>query len=412
MLTACLLATRFSARCELQRLRERQLEHAREPNPDARVVPIVVYNPNSNDRAVVDCTPDVPARRGDALAAVRARCPDALAVEEDRDHYRRRWQDVIDKLLTVADRVEDAAIGRAYVALEGMETMHGGRRQLLDSILDAVPSWLMPRLGVAQGKFQARCAAIVAQPGVANVLPPDRDAATAVIASLPVRVLPLETQHLLMLDDFGISTLGDLARQPLSAIQAQLGRPGRRAWELANGTDTEPLAHLDHAVSVSQSIQLLWPVVSMDALSFAVHSVIQDAFRASVRRDRSVGRVELVLKMSEHADWSLSRTFKEPLGDASAAARIVMQVISAAAESEPSPLRGPINEVQVSLSNFGPPRAEQVALWAEEREGDLETTLKQLAAAFRTPMMTTVVDVEPWSRIPERRQALSPLTGR
>lgn len=411
MLTACLFITHFPARCERQRQRARADDALSHGRSRPRTKPIIVFDSGTANPAVIDCTPEVRAKPGDSLAGARARCPDARVVKEDRDHYRAQWNKVLHGLMQVSDRVEDALIGCAYVALDGLQAMYGGLDNVIDAVMSVPPDWLPPRLGVAHGKFHARCAAITGASGVPNIMPADADAARQAVAAMPLRMLPLTSRQVLMLHDFGILTIGDLARQPLSAIQAQLGFPGKRAWELANGIDDAPLIGQEHSETVTQRMQFHWPVVSIDALNFGIFAVMQDAFNSPVRGSRSVGRTDVLLQMEDHPDWSLSRTFKEPVGDASKAAQVVMDAIIAALNREPSPMQGPISAIHVALTKLGTPRAEQSALWSEERAGDLHTSLRQLAMRDNMPALTKVVDVEPWSRIPERRQALAPVTS-
>ena len=408
MLTACFIITHFPARCERQRLRHRRAQHH---GAHHRPSPIIVFEPNSATPTVVDSTPEVPAKRGDSLVAARARCPDAVVVKEDSDHYRTQWTRVVKRLMQVADRVEDAQIGCAYISLVGLRKMYGNRENVLGAIMRAAPDWLPPRLGIAHGKFHARCAAMTAQPGIPNVLPDDIREASRAVASMSVGILPIETRHVLMLHDFGILTIGDISKQPMSAMQAQLGYPGKRAWELANGIDDERIIEMQQPASVAQAMQFQWPVVSIDALRFGIHAVMHDAFNSPVRADRAVGRVDLKLAMDEHPDWTLSRTFKQPVGDAENAGQLVMHAIEAALQDTPSPMQAPINAISIALAKLGPPRSEQGALWSEQRTGDLHTALRQLAARNDIPPLTKVVDVEPWSRIPERRQALAPVTS-
>ena len=403
MLTACLTVTHFPARCELQRRL-----HDNSGNDGARLPPIIVFDATGVN--VVDAMPDLHVRRGDPLESARARYPGALAVAEDRDHYSALWTATIKKLMAVADRVEDAKIGCAYIALDGLQQMHGSRSELIDAVMRAAPEWMSPRLGVAHSKFHALCAAVAAQPGLPNVLPSSLEVAVGVVAAMPVGMLPLEPRQVLMLHDFGIFTMGELAAQPMSAIQAQLGYAGKCAWELANGIDTAPLVHVEHSSSVAQSMQFQWPVVSIDALKFGIQAVMQDAFNSPIRGDRSVRRIDVALNMEDYADWRLSRTFKEPIGKSTVAAQRVTEAIEAALSKEPSPMQGPINAINVALSKLGAARSEQGVLWSEERAGDIRTAIRQLTARSDIPALTKVVEVEPWSRIPERRQALAPVT--
>ena len=399
MNTACLTVTHFPTRCEKQR---RQ-------NSDLRRPLIVCDTAGIN---VVDATPEANTRRGDSLDVARARCPDAVVVHEDRDHYSDQWKMVINRLTHVADRVEDARRGCAYVALRGLRLMYGGQMNVLNAIMHAAPAWMSPRLGVAHGKFHSLCAAITGQPSVPNILPSSMDDARRVVDDMPVGMLPLEPRQVLMLHDFGIFTIGQLSSQPMSAIQAQLGYVGGRAWELANGIDKDPLVHVEQSSSVAQSMQFQWPVVSIDALKFGIHSVMQDAFNSSVRGNRTVERVDVALNLEDYPDWKLSRTFKAPIGEATEAAQRVIEAIEAELNSEPSPMQGPINKITVALAKLGPPRSEQGALWSEERTGDINTAIRQITARTGMPALSRVVEVEPWSRIPERRQALAPVTVR
>lgn len=400
MNTACLTVTHLPARCEKQRLQ----------NGDARRRPLIVCDAACIN--VVDATPDANTRRGDSLDVARTRCPDAAIVREDRDHYADQWETVIKRLTHVADRVENARHGCAYVALRGLRQMYGGQLNMLNAITHAAPDWMSPRLGVAHGKFQSLCAAITAQPNVPNVLPSSLDDANRVVADMPVGMLPLEPRQVLMLHDFGIFTIGSLSSQPMSAIQAQLGYVGRRAWEVANGIDKDPLVHVEQSSSVAQSMLFQWPVVSIDALKFGIQSVMQDAFNSLIRGNRTVARVDVALNMEDYADWKLSRTFKAPIGEATKAAERVIEAIEAELNSEPSPMQGPINKITVALSKLGPPRAEQGTLWSGARTGDINTAIRQLVARTDMPALSRVVEVEPWSRIPERRQALAPVTVR
>ena len=140
---------------------------------------------------------------------------------------------------------------------------------------------------------------------------------------------------------------------------------------------------------------------------------MHDAFNSPVRRSRSVRRVDVLLQMDDHPDWSLSRTFKAPVGDASKAAQIVMDGIIAALNREPSPMQGPISSIHVALCpGWGNARVlSSRHCGRKTAAGDINTSLRQLAARLNSPTLTKVVDVEPWSRIPERRQALAPVTS-
>ena len=66
----------------------------------------------------------------------------------------------------------------------------------------------------------------------------------------------------------------------------------------------------------------------------------------------------------------------------------------------------------LKINRLGYPRGRQKSLFPDIRAKDhLMNDIKQLELRLGNPQVYTVKEVEPWSRIPERRYALTP-TGR
>src|SRR5437763_14955704 len=63
----------------------------------------------------------------------------------------------------------------------------------------------------------------------------------AFLAWLSIEDLPVSVEMRRRLRLFGLRTLGELARLPQSAVAAQFGAEGTRAWELAHGVDRTPI---------------------------------------------------------------------------------------------------------------------------------------------------------------------------
>jgi DNA polymerase-4 len=95
------------------------------------------------------------------------------------------------------------------------------------------------QVGLAAGRFSARCAAVMAAPGTLRAIPPGAEAAT--LAPLPLALLPgLAPAIRRDLETLLICTLGDLAAVPPPLLQALFGPPIRPLQALAAGRD--PLA--------------------------------------------------------------------------------------------------------------------------------------------------------------------------
>jgi DNA polymerase-4/protein ImuB len=76
---------------------------------------------------------------------------------------------------------------------------------------------------------------------------------------------------------------------------------------------------------------------------------------------------------------------------------------------EDYPQPGPVEQVGIRVDRLGFPRGRQTALLSELRARDhLLEDIKQLELRLGNPQIYKVKEVEPWSRIPERRYALAP----
>ena len=71
-------------------------------------------------------------------------------------------------------------------------------------------------------------------------------------------------------------------------------------------------------------------------------------------------------------------------------------------------LPGPLEDLRLTASELAGEAGTQSGLFVDTRKQEqLKETMRQLEARLRTrPPIYKVMDVEPWSRIPERRQAL------
>ncbi len=400
MFIACVKIPHLPIQCEAAR------------SPDLRGKTVIVYHGEESRPVVLDASSKANIRRGTSLVRVMSQIPDAAVIRADKDLYDASWNEVVKSLLDISDRVEDAARGTAFVAIDGLYDLYGGRDQTLDTISKAMTEHGLDALiGVAPGRFPAYCAAIGARPSEPLRLPGSRSEVKEFLAPMPVDLLPLDSRAIDLLHDFALDTMGDLAMQSVSALQAQLGPDGRRAWELVNGVDRTRLDTIERSEKVVDSFEFAWPASSMDAISFGVRTLLDRAFASVESIGKAAGRMDLTCEMSDSERWSYAHTFKEPTDSAMLAHSVVMTRVETITQSDASPIRSPIENISVELSRLGQARAEQSGLWREHRSGDLDTAFRQLTAKTGSSPIKKIVEVEPWSRIPERRLAFAEVTS-
>lgn len=392
MLVACVFVPHFALRVVLL------------DRPELDGTPLVLGPPPGGRPLVADATPEAIARGvrpGMLLREATALCPEAIALPPSRGRENAVAERLLAALEALSPLVEpDAGMpGCCYVDLHGLGRRLGSAEQAAAHLLQAVPPVLRPRVGVAPGKFAARVAAGLARPGARCVVPAGEVA--AFLAPRSVSWLPLPPDALRRFDRLGLRTLGDLAALPASAVAARFGPAGRRAWELANGRDDDPVRPRLRAETVTETLDLPAPVVGREAFLLALRYLALRAFGRPALEGRGARRVRVRAALDGGGAWEKAVALREPASAERLAEALRLRL--GAVE-----LPGPVASLAMELSGLTAEAARQEALTGlhPRRPRPLAEAARQLAARYGASPLYRVVEVEPWSRIPERRHAL------
>lgn len=414
MAVACLLVPRFALACELA---ERP-ELARQASALAVV----------DGRRVLEACPAAErygVRASQRLPQAFACYPHLLTVEARPALYQQQFAAMLDALARISPAVEPGPPGVAYVDLgtqghedaatqgrsdAGTQGLGIGDRgvsmlsclsPLASCLLACAPAALQPRLGIGQSKFPALIAAHRTQPGQVCVLP--EDAATT-LAPVAVEYLPVPDEIQRRLRLLGLETLGKLAALPKAAVAAQFGPVGAHAWELARGRDPDPVRPRRQLETIAAQLSFEAPVVSREAILAAAEQLLSQGVHALACRHQAARRAILRAVTERGQSWERVVTFKEAL-PSSERARLWTALKPVL---EVAKLPGPVTSLALELAELAPAVGRQEALWAGEvrRREHLLETLRQLKTRYGHCPVSRVVEVEPWSRIPERRAAL------
>lgn len=372
--------------------------------------PLAIYEGSAGQPRLHDADPSLGVRPGTALSQVLAGQPKVRILPADPIYYQRCWEKIVGRLQQLFPGVEDAGPGCAYLDVAGLEPLCGGPAGLARRLRGSVADNWHARWGLGASKFSARCAAAQGQPGQVRRAPADPAALRSFLSGMPVALLPLDEEAQLLLADFGLATLGDLAAQPRAALRARLGESGGRAWDLARGDDTEPLRPLPPAASVSAQLEFPFPAVSVEAFSVGLLTLLQRLYRQPRLAGRAAGSAALTGQISDRPTWAFSYRFRTPAAGAGAAHEALLAVL-AGREPGPLGLPGPVEDLRVELGQLGPAPTIQGELWSKSRKAGLRSAVAGLRRRLPGEALLRVVEVEPWSRIPERRQALVRFTA-
>jgi DNA polymerase-4/protein ImuB len=265
--------------------------------------------------------------------------------------------------------------------------------------LATLPTLLRPRVGIAANKFTARVAAYRAAPGAVQIVTPE--STRTFLAAAPVSLLTLPPDKRRRLERLGIRTLGELANLPLSAVQARFGAEGRHAWELARGNDREPVRARPRPVTVAESLALPAPVVSREMLLIAVTRLVLRAFDRAALRHRHIRQARLRASLEDGQSWEQTTTLREPGGP-----KRLIEALGYRVQALTLP--GPVTELTLELSGLidATNRQELLPGFHSRRPWQLVEASRHLEQRFGTSGLYRVAEVEPWSRLPERRQVL------
>jgi DNA polymerase-4/protein ImuB len=389
-LLACLLIEHLPLKVELHR------------DPRLHGSQVILTRLSGSQRVVLDASPEAgPLSPGMPLSEALSQCSNAVLVESDPTAYRHAFEDVLTAIETIGADVEASDMGIAYVRVAGLELLFGGVDGVLEALLRAVPAHLVPRIGAAESKFAARMAAREAVPGAYGRASGD---VASFLAPLPTDLLPVTWGVRSRLEGFGLRTLGQIAELSPGALQAQFGRTGKLVWELAQGIDPQPLVPRTHQELVDASLTFPSPVATIGAIATAAGSLLARAFAQPQMRGRFARVCTLEGAVFRAPTWHKRMVFHEPVGDPQAGAALVKHTL----EGHPPP--GPLEELRIELSGLTGEAGRQESLFGDvRRQENLMETLRQLRARLGTqPPIYRIHEVEPWSRLPERRQALVP----
>ena len=337
-------------------------------------------------------------RLGEALA----RCPGLRLVPPDPEAVRGLWHEVLDRIEGLGGAPESERAGAAFFAADGLCGLHGGD---LGGVLAATRRTLgrSTRLGAAPCRFSAYCAATGARPRRPPFVVEEREAARF-LAALPVGLLRSRPELAGLpetLERLGVRTLGELAALPSRAVAERFGHPGLVSLDLARGRDT-PLEPRRPPEPVSERIDLP-EAASGQQLERALELLIARVLARRERRGRSLRALAVSARFVAGGTWREIVTLRHASADPE---RIRLSLAPKLAG-----LPGPSESLALEVESFGPPAHDQGRLLDEDgaaRGARLAEAVRQARQAAGEGAALRVLEVDPGSRLPERRAVLAP----
>ena len=389
---ACIVIPGFQLRAALRerpRLQAEPAALAPEPGTEPLLGPITAAAEAAGIRPGM--------RLGEALAT----CPSLQLVDPDPAAAEEAWEQIVRRLEDAGIAVDPAAPGCAYFETRGVERLYGGLEPALRRALKAVgPGW-DARVGAARRRFAALAAANVARSG--QVLIVSDEHTREFLSPLPLTLIPMEAGRREELQELGITKLGELAGLPGGAVAERLGPDGRRAWGLARGGSSRRVRGRKPAAELLETLEFPEAVGNELTLRRSLGVLLDRLLARPERGGRALRKLALAARLVGGGSWRRTVTLR----DATAEPARLRAALGPKLLDLPAPVVALTIEVLIMAESVGSQlelvQSEGTDLRAHLREG-----LRQVRAGTGSGSVCTVVEVAPWSRLPEQRALLVP----
>jgi DNA polymerase IV len=387
----CILLPHFPLRCEIL------------GRPELEGCPAVVTYAAGAQRLILDFAAELKGLYRDMpLQQALSAQEDIEVIHADLPRYWSIFNSILDDLELKSPLVEGSSLGEVYLGLDGLQSIYPTEDILVHVVREVLPAVFDARLGIAVGKFSAYLAAQYSPPQGYKALAGDL---SLFLEGLPCDLLPVAPKTKSRLHDFGLHTLGQVTRLSAAQLQAQFGPEGKRVRELASGDDNTPLCPRLTEETIEESTILPSATVSLDLMLTALEAMLTRAFIRLAPRGMGICSISLWTRtwVGEHCEQTIR--FKEPAMNVKAALSRIKQVM----DSFPQP--GPVEQLGLKITGMAHRWGKQKSLFPEVRTQDhLLNDIKQLEFRLGSPQLYRIKEVEPWSRTPERRYVLAPLS--
>jgi protein ImuB len=391
-MVACLLISGFELRAALRERPRLALEPAAlAPGPGEEPL----LGPVTAAAELAGVKPGM--RLGEALAT----CPSLVLVERDPAAVEREWEGVLLRLEDAGYAVEPMEHGVVVFETKGVERLYGGVQPALERALAAVGSGWAPRIGAAGRRFTALAAASVARPGQILLVAAAEE--ESFLEPLPLSLLPMTADRYAELEGLGLRSLGELAALPRGAVAERLGVEGRKAWRLARGGRKAKVRGRKPASELVEALTFPEAVANELTLRRALGSLLERLLARPERAGRPFRKLALSARLVDGGSWRRVTTLRDATAEVSR--------LRSALGSKLQELPAPILELRLEAVELAEHTGQQLALVepaGEETASRLREGLRQVRASTGTGSVCAVVEVAPWSRIPEARALVVP----
>jgi DNA polymerase IV len=295
--------------------------------PELRGKPVVVAG--SGARAVVT-TASYEARKFGVFSATpaawaRRRCPDAVFIPPDFEHYRERSREVMAVLKAHIERVEIVGLDEAYMDLTGIERPRAAARRVKTAIQER--TGLGCSIGIGPNKLVAKMASDADKPDGFVVL--SQGMALELFGPKPPGIVPgIGPKTAERLKQRGIETLRQLAATPEGELAEMFGgRLGPHLSRLARFEDDREIETVRIAKSESRETTFERDLHGLDALEPVLETLTTQLCHTLTKAEQAGRTIGIKVRLDDFSTHTRAKSLSEPTNDLDTVLRVARQLL-------------------------------------------------------------------------------------
>ena len=320
-----------------------------------------------------------------------------------------QWEGLLDRVDDLSPRIEALEKGVALVDVTGLEPMHGSERRVAARAV-ALAGMYPVRVGIGDNRWLASLAVRLArgdERAACLILPAGEGRAT--LAPMPIGLLPADQAVRDRFSLFGLTTMGQLAGLPRSAVAAQFGEVGERLQALARGEDPRPLVPRRRPELLATTIRFEPPAEGVTEITLALRRAATALTDRLGGRHLAPGRAILTLDREAATPLTVQLALPEPSTDPDWITRLLLARLeahvrgSAGGEDEAR-----ITGLTLTLDRLTNPAARQLPAFEPQagRWEELRWSVERIGARFGDGRLWRAVVDRPTAALPERQARL------
>ena len=379
--------------------------------------PVALASDAEAHPVVLDCTEaarDHGVEPGMLVSRAMGCCGQLQVLACDVPRVEAAAERFVQRLEAHGAAVQPLEPGRACFDAAPLVRLYGGLGSVFERMLAAFAGGQV-RIGAGPNPFVAWVATRHAPAG-GWLRVPDGEA-RRMLERMPISLLPAGADLRKLLHALGLETLGDVAALDVHHVADRLGVEGMRLHALARGEDPTRLQPRVPAEPVVEQLAFPEPVANVQTLESAV-SMLADRLALHPRCVQHAPRAVVVTcQLAGGSSWSSRRVLRTPTVDP----RRLTLAVRPALEEVPAA----VERILVELDGFEPRAADQRSLLggrggalaagafdddelAGIRDERVQRGMRHVQEALGEESLLQVLEVEPWSRVPERHAVLVP----